>query len=205
MLLALSWLVRVDDTPRHREWLRRIAEDLLSTQDASGAIRDVIAPRGGPGYHPPASNEAYGTAEAPLIQSNEDAAADLLYTCNFALLALHEAAAATGDEALHAAEERLAGFLCRVQMESERLPELDGAWFRAFDLSRWECWSSSTDAGWGAWCIETGWSQSWITAVLALRALDTSLWEITEGSAIGRHMPALENAMDGSGGGSAAP
>lgn len=203
MLLALAWLVRVDETPRHREWLRRIASDLLSTQDSSGAIRDVIAPPGGPGYHPPASNEAYGTAEAPLIQSNDDAAADLLYTCNFALLALHEAAAATGDGALREAEESLAGFLCRAQIESERLPELHGAWFRAFDLGRWECWSSSTDAGWGAWCVETGWSQSWITAVLALRALDTSLWEITSGSRIGRHLPALEDAFDGPGGGAA--
>lgn len=203
MLLALAWLVRVDDTPRHREWLATIASDLLSTQDPSGAIRDVIAPPGGPGYHPPASNEAYGTAEAPLIQSNDDAAADLLYTCNFALLALHEAAAATGDGTLREAEDALAGFLCRAQIESERLPELDGAWFRAFDLARWECWSSSTDAGWGAWCVETGWSQSWITAVLALRALDTSLWEISDGSTIGRHRPAFEDVFEGSGGGAA--
>lgn len=194
MLLALAWLVRADDTPRHRAWLGRIAADLLSTQDASGAIRDLIAPPGGPGYHPPASNEAYGTAEAPLIQSNDDAAADLLYTCNFALVALHEAAAATGDEALRRAEDALVAFLCRAQIRSERRPELDGGWFRAFDLSRWECWSSSTDSGWGAWCVETGWSQSWITAVLALRALDTSLWELTAGSGIGRHLPALRDS-----------
>jgi len=154
MLLALAWLVRVEDTPRHRQWLHRIAAELLSTQDASGAIRDVIAPPGGPGYHPPGSNEAYGTAEAPLIQSNEDAAADLLYTCNFALLALHEAAAATGDDDLRQAEDALVGFLCRSQIRSESHPELNGAWFRAFNLSRWEYWSSSTDAGWGAWCVE---------------------------------------------------
>lgn len=199
MLLALSWLVRVDDTALHREWLGRIASDLLSTQDPSGAIRDLIAPPGGPGYHPPASNEAYGTAEAPLIQSNDDAAADLLYTCNFALLALHEAAAATGDEALGRAEDALVAFLCRSQIRSERRPELDGGWFRAFDLSRWECWSSSTDAGWGAWCVETGWSQSWITAVLALRSLDTSFWDLTAGSGIGRHLPALRDATPLSG------
>lgn len=205
MLLALAWLVRIDDTPRHRAWLGRIASDLLSTQDGSGAIRDVIAPPGGPGYHPPASNEAYGTAEAPLIQSNDDAAADLLYTCNFALLALHEAAAATGDDALRSAEDALVAFLCRVQIRSERRPELDGGWFRAFDLSRWECWSSSTDAGWGAWCVETGWSQSWITAVLALRALDTSLWDVTEGSTIARHLPALRESMTHAGGGDVVP
>ena len=195
MLLPLAWLVRVDDTPRHRAWLDRIAGDLLSTQDSSGAIRDVIAPPGGPGYHPPASNDAYGTAEAPLIQSNDDAAADLLYTCNFALLALHEAAAATGEPRYRAAEDALAAFLCRAQVRSADHPELHGAWFRAFDLGRWEYWSSSTDVGWGAWCVETGWSQSWITAVLALRALDTSLWEATEGSRIGQRMAAVDDLL----------
>jgi len=195
MLLALAWLVRVDDSPRHREWLDRIAADLLSTQAPGGAIRDVIAPPGGPGYHPPATNDAYGTAEAPLIQSNDDSAADLLYTCNFAFLALHEAAAVTGDPRYRDAEDALAAFLCRSQITSDRHPELDGGWFRAFDLDAWEYWASSTDAGWGAWCLETGWSQSWITAVLALRALDTSLWDVAATSTIGRRLPALRARM----------
>jgi len=66
-----------------------------------------------------------------------------------------------------------------AQIRSETHPELDGGWFRAFDLKRWEYWASNTDAGWGAWSIESGWSQSWITTVLALRQLNTSLWDIT--------------------------
>ncbi len=195
MLLALAWLVRVADTPEHRAWLRRMAGDLLAGQDAGGALREQIGPPGQGGCPPPASNEAYGTAEAPLIQSNDDAASDLLYTCNFALLALHEAAAATGDPRYREAEERLTRFLCRVQIRSEDHPELDGGWFRAFDFRRWEYWASSTDAGWGAWCIESGWTQSWITGVLALRQMNTCLWDLTARSQIARHVARLRPAM----------
>lgn len=191
MLLALAWLVRAEDTPKHRAWLRNIAEDLLAAQDPCGAIREEIGKPGKGGFPPPASNEAYGTAEAPLIQSNTDAASDLLYTCNFAFVGLHEAAAATSDLFYRRAEDKLAAFLCRIQIRSEDHPELDGAWFRAFDFKRWEYWASSTDAGWGAWCIESGWTQSWITAVLALRQMQTSLWDLTAHSGVGRHFAAL--------------
>ena len=63
---------------------------------------------------------------------------DTLYTTNFAFLGLHEAALATGDPTLAEAENRLAEFLCRAQARSETHPELDGAWFRAFDYERWD-------------------------------------------------------------------
>ena len=62
----------------------------------------------------------------------------MLYTCNFALLGLHEAVAATGDPELKAAEDKLAEFLCRIQIRSERIPYLDGGWFRAFDYKQWD-------------------------------------------------------------------
>ena len=32
MLLPLAWLVRVEDTPEHRDWLRKIADDLINSQ-----------------------------------------------------------------------------------------------------------------------------------------------------------------------------
>jgi hypothetical protein len=195
MLLVLAWLTRVENTAEHRAWLRRMAEDLLADQAPCGAIREKIGEAGKGGYPPPASNEAYGTNEAPLIQSNDDAASDLLYTCNFALLALHEAAAATGDPYYRQAEDRLAGFLCRIQIRSETHPEFDGGWYRCFDFNRWEYWASSTDAGWGAWCIETGWTQSWITICLALRQMRTSLWDLTASSKVGHHFATLQPRM----------
>jgi hypothetical protein len=187
MLLALAWLVRVEPTKTHTEWLRKMAAELLRGQDTCGAIREEIGEAGKGGCPPPASNEAYGTAEAPLIQTNADTASDMLYTCNFAFLALHEAAGALSDPVIKAASDKLATFLCRIQIHSKTHPELHGGWFRAFDFTRWEYWASSADAGWGAWSIETGWTQSWITAVFALRIKGTTLWDVTRGSDIRKH------------------
>ena len=195
MLLPLAWLVRIEDTPLHRGWLRTMANDLLARQDKCGAIPEEIGEAGKGGFPPPASNEAYGTSETPLIQSNSDKASDLLYTLDFAFIGLHEAAAATGEEFYSNAEDRLAEFLCRIQIRSEKHPELDGGWFRAFDFNRWEYWASNGDAGWGAWSIETGWSQSWITAVLSLRQMETSLWEITNDSKVEDHYNNLRKEM----------
>ena len=173
-LLPLAWLVRVADTPEHRQWLRRVAEDLIALQDASGALREII----GDGGSGTASNEEFGTRETSLIQTNGDPVCDLLYACNFALIGLHEAAAATGDPFYAQAEDRLARFLCRIQIRSEAHPELDGAWYRAFDFQRWEYWASSADWEWGPWCTETGWTQPWIASTLGLRQRKTCLWDL---------------------------
>ena len=179
MLLPLAWLVRVDDTAEHRGYLRRVAEDLIGLQRECGAIEEQLGKVGMGSYPPPGSNEAYGGNEASLIQENGDPVCDLLYTTNFAFLGLHEAAAATGEEFYRVAEDKLAEFLCRIQVRSEVHPELDGAWFRGFDFERWQYWASDADSGWGAWCAITGWTHSWITSVLAMRQMDTSLWELT--------------------------
>jgi len=195
MILPLAWLVRVEDTEEHRQWLRFMAQELLSHQDQSGAIREELGPPDKGSYGPPQSNEDYGTTEATLIQANGDPVCDLLYTTNFAFVGLHEAAAATGEPLYAEAEDRLARFLCRIQVRSELRPELDGGWFRAFEFRQWDYWGSSADLGWGVWSIESGWTQAWIASVLALRQLRTSLWELTANSAIRRHLNELVAIM----------
>lgn len=62
---------------------------------------------------------------------------------------------------------------------------------RAFDFWRWDHWGSDSDDGWGVWSMETGWTQAWITSVLALRHLKASFWDLTVNSTIGRHMEKL--------------
>jgi hypothetical protein len=195
MLLPLAWLVRVDDTREHRAWMRRLAADLVALQDESGALREEIGALERGQLKPPQSNEAYGAGETSLLQRNGDPVCDLLYTSNFALLGLHEAAAATGDDFYRQAEDKLASFLARIQIRSDDHPELDGGWFRGFDFKRWEYWASNGDIGWGAWCIESGWTQGWIVSVLALRQMKTSLWDLTAGSRIDRHLPSLRPLM----------
>lgn len=184
MLLPLAWLVRVEDNSEHRQWLQRMVRELLKWQEDSGAILEEIGKIGQGMFPPPQSNEKYGTAEAPLIQSNGDSISDLLYTCNFAFLGLHEAAAATKDSHYYEAENKLADLLCRIQIRSVEHPEFDGAWYRAFDTRLWDYWGSNSDAGWGVWSIETGWTQGWITSVLGLRQRNTSFWDFTASSRI---------------------
>ena len=94
MLLCLAWLVRVEDTPEHREWLTRVADDLLAWQQPSGAIHERLGRVHGGFYQTPQRNEDYGTGETPLLQQNGDPVSDQLYTTGFALLGLHEAVGA---------------------------------------------------------------------------------------------------------------
>ena len=180
--MPLAWLVRVKDTPEHRRWLRKVAKDLIALQDSSGAIRETIGD-GGPGTP---SNPSYGTCETSLIQTNGDQISDSLYTCNFALIGLHEAAAATGDRLYADAEDKLAKYLCRIQVRSEKHPELDGAWYRGFNFRNWDYWASNSDWEWGPWCTETGWTQPWIAGTLALRQMKTSLWEVVKKAEISK-------------------
>ena len=200
MLLCLSWLVRVEDTPEHREWLTRVASDLLAWQQPSGAIRERLAQVRGGHYRTPQRNEEYGTGETPLLQQNGDPVTDQLYTTGFALLGLHEAVGAIGDPKLKRAEDKLAEYLCRIQTRSKKLRYLNGTWFRAFDDRRWEPWASSADIGWGAWSIESGWGQAWTAALLALREQKTTVWDFTAKSRVRDYFPTLRAQMlpDGS-------
>jgi hypothetical protein len=180
MLLPLAFLVRVEDTAEHRGWLNRMIDELLAHMQPSGAIAEWIGRLENGAYTPPVSNESYGTREASLLQTNGDPVCDLLYTANFAFLGLHEAAAALGEERVQYAANRLAEFLCRIQIASAKHPNLHGAWMRSFDFAKWEYWGSSADAGWGAWCVETGWTNSWIAAVMARRQIGGSLFELKD-------------------------
>ena len=194
MILVLAWLIRVDDTVQHRTWLKQVAKDMLAHQDECGGIQEEVGKRGGQ-YGPPTSNAAYGTNEAPLIQANGDPAADMLYTTNFAFFGLNEAARATGDVFYHEAVNRMADFLIRIQSQSDTHPDLDGTWFRGFDMDRWEYWGSNADHGWGVWGTLTGWTQNWIVSTLALQQQQSSLWDLTQDSGIGGHFERCRRHM----------
>ncbi len=186
IILPLAFLVRAKERTEYREWLERIMNDLLDQQQRCGAIAERVGDPKRGHYPPPSSNESYGTTEAPVIQENGDPASDLLYTQNFAFLGLHEAAAAANHVRFRDAEDKLADFLCRTQLRSERHPYLNGCWMRSFDYERWEYWGSSSDLGWGAWCVESGWMNTWIASVFAMRMLKRTLFGLSRANELKR-------------------
>ena len=185
MVLPLAWLVRVEDTQKHRDWLDQICKDLLQAQVRCGALQEELGIGGNGKYGAPKTNRHYGTTEAPVIHTNGDPVADMLYTSNFAFFALNEAAQATQDSKYIEAVDKLADFLVRIQSTSKTHRDLDGCWFRAFDYENWEYYGSNADHGWGAWGTLTGWTQSFITTTLALKLKGTSFWDVTKESSIG--------------------
>lgn len=192
MLLPLAWLIREEDTPDHRRLLERVMVDVRRLTEPCGAIREIMGNLKFGQFPSPQSNEAYGTTEASLIQQNGDPACDLLYTTNYAFIGLHEAVAATGDPEYKAMEDKLAEFLCRIQVTSKAHSYLDGAWMRGFDWTLWDYYASSADSGWGAWSIESGWTNNWISSVMAMRSAGLNFWDMIER---GRMTGILEEGM----------
>jgi (p)ppGpp synthase/HD superfamily hydrolase len=98
-----------------------VATDLLKSQQSSGALREhIVGIKDGGHYSVPVSNEAYGTTETPLQQSPDDPVTDQLYTTGFALLGLHEAAAATNDANLKSSS-RLRNSGLKTRLVSSRI------------------------------------------------------------------------------------
>ena len=186
MILPLAWLYRVSPTEEHKDWLYFMVDELLKNQVECGAIREELGDSSKGLFGKVRSNDAYGKEEAPLIFDNGDPVADMLYTSNFAFFGLNEAACATGDPRIVSATERLSDFLTRIQVRSDSIKDVDGAWFRAFNYRDWDYWASDADSGWGAQCTLTGWIQSWIVTTQALMEEGTSYWDETSDSSIGK-------------------
>ena len=204
MILPLAWLVRIEPTEEHIGWLDLMIGDMMAYQDeATGALRDAVAEEGYGiiGLPPFRKNSDYGGAEAPVIQNNGDPCSDSLYTANFAMLGLNEAYAAmasVGNSALASKYYDYAisvsDYHVRIQQRSENA-KYDGIWYRGFDYEKWEAYGSDGDAGWGIWCVETGWTQAWISATLSLQVMETNLWDYSKDSEIGDNFEAVAERM----------
>ncbi|MFA6816865.1 MAG: hypothetical protein WCS73_11290 [Lentisphaeria bacterium] len=175
LILPLAFLVEIKDTPEHRNWLNIVIEKLLENGTECGAIHEKMGDLQKGQYPAPSSNIKYGSTEAPLIQTNGDPVSDLLYTVNFAFIGLYEAAIATNSPYYQSEVSKMADFLCRIQARSIDHPYLDGCWLRGFDDELWEFFGSSADTGWGAWCVESGWTNNWIAGTMGLMQLNRGL------------------------------
>lgn len=184
MILPLAWLIRLENTAEHRRWLDIVASDMLAFQSETGAIREEIGEGKGM-FKALKSNDDYGSDEGSLIFKNGEKISCQIYTNNFALFSLHEAALATGNTRYATATQKLSDYLTKIQVRSSKHSDLDGAWFRGFDYGKWEYWASNSDAGWGAWCTLTGWIQSWIVVTKVQILQKQSYWDLTQKPLIG--------------------
>lgn len=184
LILPLAWLVRIENTEEHRRWLDLMVTDMLKNQVETGAIREELG-KGKGMFKELNKNSDYGTDEGSLIFKNGEEISCMLYTNNFALFSLNEAAEATHNRKYEEATNRLSDFLTRIQVQSKNHKDLDGAWFRAFDYGKWDYWASNSDAGWGAWCTLTGWIQSWIVTTQVQIQQKQGFWELTQKSNMG--------------------
>ncbi len=175
LLLPFAMLVEVEDTPEHRAWLDKVCTQFIDHMNAHHVVPELMGKVELGKYPSPRCNADHGTCEAALVQKDGDPACDLLYTMNYAFAGMHEAYMATGDSRYKAACDGMAEFFCRVQAASQAQSYLDGAWLRGFDFELWEFFGNASDSGWGPWCVETGWTNAWIAATLALRRLNRPL------------------------------
>lgn len=183
LLHTLAWLVQADRirgggaNATHLAWLNRIGSDLIVRATRYGGLQEDLGTPGLCEACPPTSNAAYGNGEAPISQTSNDTVTDQLYSNNYALAALGEAYAATGNASYGAAADALAAYLAATQATSTAFPFVSGSWPRAFHYDLWTYFGSSSDTGWGPWSVESGWTTTWIAAAMALRALDVSMWD----------------------------
>jgi hypothetical protein len=196
LILALAWLVRIENTEEHRHWLDTMVTEMLKYQASCGAIREEVGTGKGL-FRELKKNSDYGTDEGSLIFKNGDEISCMLYANNFALFSLNEAARATTNPLYKKAVDKLSDFLIRIQVQSEKHKDLNGAWFRAFDYGKWDYWASNSDAGWGAWCTLSGWIQSWIVTTQAQIMENQSFWELTKKSSIATPGKAVIDHMMG--------
>lgn len=150
LILPLAILYGITKNEEHLNWLKRVTDDLDKYRHPMGGYKEWDT-----GYTAACSRNHKG--ECALLAENGDPVADLLYTNNWLPLGFSYAYLVTGDDAFLERWESIASFLASSQMRSD-IPHLDGAWARAFDLDRCENYGMPHDAGWGPYCIESGWT-----------------------------------------------
>lgn len=165
-LLSLAQLYGVTKDETIRKGLYEVLDYLADNQHELGGIEESDNP----------DPERYGTEDTGVFRMNGEGIADQLYTNNFLLMNTWEAWKATGDPVVKELNEKLVRFLSSIQITSSK-KEFDGGWMRSFHLDRGEYFGNNGDTGWGAYVIESGWTNAIIVSGLILRELNQALVE----------------------------
>ncbi|ALC91376.1 hypothetical protein AM500_17400 [Bacillus sp. FJAT-18017] len=163
-LLSLTQMYAISKDETIRRGLDEVIEYLSANQHEQGGIEESDNP----------DPERYGFEDTGVFQFNNEGIADQLYTNNFLVMNAWEASKATGDPAIKDLHEKLVSFISDIQITSAK-KEFDGGWMRSFHLERGEYFGNNGDTGWGAYVIESGWTNAIILSGLLLSEMNQSL------------------------------
>ena len=150
LVMPLAVLYGITKSEEHYGWLMRVVDDLEKHRHPSGGYAEWDTD-----YKAACSRNHKG--ECALLASNGDPVADLLYSNNWLPLGFAYAYMVTGEWRFYKLWCQVASFIASAQIHSED-KKLDGAWTRAFDMDAGEICGMPHDAGWGPYCIESGWT-----------------------------------------------
>ncbi|OCA85863.1 hypothetical protein A8F94_13440 [Bacillus sp. FJAT-27225] len=165
-LLSLAQMVGLTKDEKIRQGLYEVIDYLSANQHVLGGVEESDNP----------DPERYGFEDTGVFQLNNEGIADQLYTNNFLIVNAWEAYKATGDRKVKDFYEKLVQFISTVQISSSK-KEFDGGWMRSFHLDRGEYFGNNGDTGWGAYVIESGWTNAIILSGLLLTEMNVSLIE----------------------------
>ena len=186
MLLTLAWLIRVDDQPEYRAWLKRLATTCGSVRIDCGAIREELGNLGkGDIRRRARTRSTASTRPRPSTKT-----ATPWPTCSIP-------ATSPSSVCTRPTPPRATRSIGKWPMG---WPSSSSASrFGARPIRSWTAAGSApstTEVGLlglqrrcrlGRLVVEVGWTKGWIPTVLAMRELDLNLWDLTKDSKIGRH------------------
>ena len=150
LVFPLAVLYGITGKKEHYDWLCRVTDELEKHRHESGGYAEWDT-----GYKAACSRNHRG--ECALLADNGDPVADLLYSNNWLPIGFAYAYLVTGEKRFFERWTSVASFMLSSQMHSDN-KLLDGAWARAFDMEAKENYGMPHDAGWGPYCIESGWT-----------------------------------------------
>ncbi|WP_042462009.1 glycoside hydrolase family protein [Neobacillus dielmonensis] len=163
-LLSLAQVYSITKDEVIRNGLEEVMDYLSQHQHPLGGVEEADNP----------DPERYGTEDTGVFRLNHEGIADQLYTNNFLCVNAWEAVKATLNPSFIDFHEKIVQFVASIQISSPRR-EFEGGWMRSFHLDRGEYFGNNGDTGWGAYVIESGWTNAIILSGLLLKELDQSL------------------------------
>ncbi|RPF54268.1 hypothetical protein [Aquisalibacillus elongatus] len=156
-LLALSEVYQLTNYDVFLKGIQEVVDYLRTHQHELGGIEEADNP----------DPDRYGKEDTGVFRFNNEGIGDQLYTNNFLLLNSFEAYRSTGNQEYLEFHKRIKAFIQQIQITSER-DVFHGGWMRAYHLQQQEYFGNNGDTGWGAYCIESGWTNALTIAGLIM-------------------------------------